>query len=92
MWYRFEKGNPFGIPRVKEYQVAWYDMDMDGSCFDESFYQPDEIGMVIPYVETIEDENHHDRSRVFVHFDNGDIYELKLEKIEKGRRCSKFYD
>lgn len=92
MWYRFEEGNPFGIPRVDHYQVAFYDMDMNGDCFDEAFYDPDEIGAAITYVETIEDKNHHDRSRVFVHFDNGDVYELKLEKIDEGRRCSNFYD
>ena len=92
MWYRFEEGNPFGVWRVKQYQVAWYDMDMGGDCFDECFYKPNEIDKVIDHVETVEDENHHDRSRVFVHFDNGDIYELKLEKIEKGRRCNNFYN
>ena len=91
MWYRFEEGNPFGIPRVKHYQVAWYDMDMGGNCFDESYYNPDEIDRAITHVETIEDKNHHDRSRVFVRFDNDDVYELKLEKIDKEHDCSNFY-
>jgi hypothetical protein len=92
MWYRFEEGNTVGIPRVMGYQVAFYDMTRRGSCFDESFLKPDDIGNAITYVETVEDEGNNDRCRVFVYFDNGDKYELKLEKIEKGRRCSGFYD
>lgn len=90
MWFKFEKDNSVGTPRIKNYQVAWYDMEHGGSCFDESFYKPEEIGTVITYVETVEDEGHCDRRRVFVHFDDGEKYELKLERIEKGRRCSKF--
>ena len=92
MWYKFEDGNPIGTPRIKGYQVAWYDMDMfNGDCFDESFYKPEDIDKVITYVETVEDENHCDRTRVFAIFDDGEQYELKLERIE-GRRCSNFYD
>lgn len=82
MWYRFEEGNPVGIPRIKQYQVAFYDISRDGKCFDETFFKPDEIDNAITYVETVEDENNKDnRCKVFAHFDNGDIYELKLEKI-----------
>lgn len=34
-----------------------------------------------------------DRSRVFVHFDNDDVYELKLEKISKEQfeKLNNFY-
>lgn len=92
MWYRFEEGKPIGTPRIKEYQVAWYNMNRNGYCFDESFYKPEDIDKVITYVETIEDENNCDRRRVFVHFDDGEQYELKLERIEKGRRCDTFYN
>ena len=92
MWYRFEKGNPVGIPRIKNYQLAWYDMTRGGSCFDESFFKPNEIENVITYVETIEDEGNNDRCRVFVHFDNGDEYELKLKKMYKNRKRDKFHD
>lgn len=80
MWYRFEEGNPVGIPRIKQYQVAFYDMTRDGACFDEYFYSPDEINQVMPFVETAEDIYNSDRTKVFVHFDNGDEYELKMEK------------
>lgn len=83
MWYRFEEGNPVGIPRIKEYRVGWYDMTMGGACFDEDFYPPDAIEKVIPCVETIEDVGNYDRTKVFVHFDNGDIYELKMEKVNE---------
>lgn len=92
MWYRFEDDNSVGIPRIKEYQVAFYDMTMNGSCFDESFFPPDEIERVMPFVETIEDIGNDDRTRVFVYFDDGEMYELKLERISKERRCSRFYD
>jgi uncharacterized membrane protein len=91
MWYKFEEGKLLGTPRIKEYQVAWYDMENDGRCFDESFYKPEEIDKIITYVETIEDEDNCDRSRVFVHFNDGEEYELKLVRIENGRRCDKFY-
>jgi hypothetical protein len=85
MWYKN------GVPRIKNYHLAWYDMTRDGSCFDESFFEPDEVDRVIPFVETIEDEGKDDRSKVFAHFDNGDMYELKLEKIENKSKCSNFY-
>lgn len=92
MWYRFEKNNPIGIPRVEQIHVAFYDMERDGGCFDEAFYPLSEIDKVMPYVETVEDEGKSDRTRVFLYFDNGDEYELKLEKIDKGRKCGYFYD
>lgn len=94
MWFRFEKGNPIGVPRIEKYQVAFYDMDNNGDCFDESFWKPDEIDKVITYVETVEDEGSgDDRSRVFAIFDNGDMYEIKLEKIDKRKQrvLSNFY-
>lgn len=81
MWYKFEDGNLIGLPRIKQYQVAFYDMTNDGKCFDEDFYSPDEIGKVMPFVETVEDVGNDDRTKVFVHFDNGDQYELKMEKV-----------
>ena len=92
MWYRFEDGNPIGIPRIKSYQLAWYDMTRGGKCFDETFFKPEDIDNAITYVETVEDENSNDRTRVFVHFDDGDIYELKLKKIDKNRDRGMFYD
>ena len=85
MWYKN------GVPRIKNYHLAWYDTTRDGSCFDESFFEPDEVDRVIPFVETIEDEGKDDRSKVFAHFDNDDMYELKLEKIEDKSKCSNFY-
>lgn len=90
MWYKFENGKSMGTPRIKEYQVAWYDMEHGGYCFDENFYKPEDIGTAIAYVETIEDEGHRCRTRVFACFDDGEQYELKLERIEKGRICDQF--
>ena len=92
MWYRFEEGNPIGIPRIKEYHVAFYDMEQDGHCFDEDFFKPEDIGSAITFVETEEDSDNADRCRVFANFDDGDIYELKLVKIDKNRRRGYFYD
>lgn len=89
MWYRFEKGNPIGIPRVKEYLIAFYDMTKNGECFDESHCPPDEIAKVIPFVETVEDIHNNDRSKVFVLFDNDDVYELKLEKVNTNKNTNK---
>lgn len=79
-WYRFEDNDSLGIFNVKEYQVAWYE---DGICFDEDWYGPDQISDVVPYVETEEDKNNIDHSRVFVIFENGDKYEIKLEKVNE---------
>ena len=91
MWYRFEEGNP--VCRVKQFHIAWYNMVRNGDCFDEDFVPPNGIDRVIPFVETVEDDTHQDRSRVFVHMDNGDVYELKMEKLSKEEleKCNNFY-
>lgn len=78
--------------KVERYQVAWYAMDYNGSCVDEYTYRPEDISKVIEHVETAKNENKLTRTRVFVFLDDGEQYELKLEKIEKGRRCNKFYE
>ena len=85
MWFRFDNPDEPGVLDVKCYQVCWYDMERDGACFDESFYSPDEIGLIISYVETEDEKDNPDRSRVFVHFGNGDSYELVLKKINKNK-------
>jgi hypothetical protein len=86
MWYRYKESIHKTIPRVVSYQVAFYDMTRGGKCFDESFFPPDDIDNVITFTETIEDINSETRRKVFVHFDNGDIYELKLEMVDNRRR------
>lgn len=91
MWYRFEKGNPIGIPRIRCYKVAFYDMTNNGKCFDETCYYLEDVHRVMPFVETVEDIENDDRTRVFAYFDNGDMYELKLEKVDNERDCSMFY-
>ena len=85
MWYKSVPGSYKGVPRVKNYHVAFYDMTRDGGCFDETFYKPEEIDKAIVYAETVEDEGRNYRTRVFVHMDDGDIYELKLVKLTKGQ-------
>ena len=81
MWYKTVKNEIKKICRVKSLHICWYDMENNGDCFDEDWVSPDGINRVIPYVETIEDENNQDRSRVFVHMDNGDVYELLMRKL-----------
>lgn len=66
---------------VNRYHVAFYDMTRGGKCFDESFFGPSESEEAMQYIETVEDEGHYDRRRVFVEMTNGDVYELKLVKL-----------
>jgi hypothetical protein len=97
-WYRFFKDKVKGQLKIDRAQVAWYDMDRNGDCFDESWiiHEGDDvqtlqsIGMWLTYVEL--DENKCDKSRVFIHMDDGEQYELKLIKLDKNKRYSNFYD
>lgn len=89
MWY-----DNNGKCRVKKLQVCWYDMDHgNGDCFDESFYSPEDSNYALEYTETVEEETWTDRRRVFVHMNNGDMYELSMRKLtnEQFRACSNFY-
>ena len=100
MWYRFEDSESVGKLDVKHVQVVWYDMDRGGACFDEDWILPGEtgretlekIGRILPYVETGDETNKMDRSRVFITFGNGDQYELMLRKLtpEQSRACCDF--
>jgi hypothetical protein len=60
-------------------------MERNGRCFDEIWYPPDKINEVIDYVETAENDNWRMRVRVFVHMDNGDEYELVMNKLNGGK-------
>ena len=65
---------------------------LDGSSM--TVYMKDgEFGVCSRNLDLIEDENNSDRSRVFVHMDNGDVYELKMEKLSKEQlnHCNNFY-
>ena len=91
MWYRFEDGSDIGIPRIKYYQINFYDMNHEGACFEEDLRDPQEIDTVMPFVETEEDKCNSIRIRVFAHFDHDDMYELKLVKIDKTKNNSFFF-
>ena len=104
MWWRFEKKiGAKGKLRVEQIQVAWYDMERNGDCFDESFIKNDgddkellnRLGIWTTYVDMDEDADKKKiiRSRVFVYMDNGDCYELEMRKLskEQQRGCSNFY-
>lgn len=92
MLYRFEPNNSKGICRVKNIQIAFYNMDnSDGVCFDECFKNietPTE--QILAYVETKEDYNSFMHSRVFINMDDGDTYELIMRKCESD--CTNFND
>ena len=91
MLYRFEPNSFKGICRVKNIQIAWYDMEHNGDCFDEDFENITEsIKHILAYVETYEDHNKIDRSKVFINMDNGDKYELIMRKCESD--CTNFND
>lgn len=91
MLYRFPKGCVKGICRVKNIQIAWYDMGRNGDCFDESFTDVSTSAEnVLAFVETEEDKNNSDCSRVFVNMDNGDRYELIMKKVKSN--CTNFND
>lgn len=92
MLYRFEEGNMVGICRFKEAVIAFYDMSHKGDCFDESRTDDVDIPLrqLLSYVETEEDIEKNDRSRVFVYMDDGKEYELIMSPINTP--CSNFYD
>lgn len=99
-WYRFFKDKVKGQLKIDKAQVAWYDMEYGGRCFDESWIVHNgddvktlqDIGMWLTYVELDENADKCDKSRVFIHMDDGNSYELKLVKLDKSKRYSNFYD
>lgn len=103
MWWKFKKGEPKGKLRAKRLQVAWYDMEDNGRCFDESFIDNkgterdflNSLGLWATYVDMNEEDDKKkcDRSRVFVHMDNGDVFELEMRKLSKDEwaKCNTFY-
>ena len=91
MLYRFEPNSFKGICRVKDIQIAWYDMEYNGDCFDEAFKNVEvPTEHILAYVETEEDRDKINHSRVFINMDNGDKYELIMRKCESD--CINFND
>lgn len=101
MWYKFIEGEPRGRLRIDRVQVAWYDMDRNGDCFDEDWIMHNgdnietlqKIGVNLPYIETDINANKCDKSRVFIHMDDGNVYELLMKKLDKKQlaACNNFY-
>lgn len=77
-WYRFEKDNPIGIPRVKEYRANFY--EENGDCFDETWFEPDELGKAIVYAR--EDVETTPYSKLFAVFDDYTVYEIMISKYQ----------
>ena len=101
MWYRFFKDKVKGQLKIDKVQVCWYDMERGGSCFDESWLVHkgndvetlEHIGHWLTYVELDLNANKCDKSRVFIHMDDGEVYELLTKKLSKEefKECSKFH-
>lgn len=86
MKYIFHDGRTKGEYPVETFHIAWYDMTTKNKrCFDESFYTKDQFdpNELLSYLETKENKRDNDRCRIFVNMKNGDIYEMKLKKIDK---------
>ena len=97
MWYKFLNNEKIGRLAVKLTQICWYDLERNGDCFDEDLIYPSvydsetlkSIGKHLPYARIINDSG---SSRVFIHMENGDVYELLMKKLSKEQfeECSNF--
>lgn len=68
---------------IECYQVAFYDLIGNGKCFDESFFKPEDADIALDYVDYKDlrfDNQPTFKTRVFVHYTDGRIYELKASK------------
>lgn len=71
-WYKFEKGNPVGIPRIRSYRVCYFENE---KCTDELVFTPNEAAKVMPY--TLEKE-----FEVYAVFSKNEVYRINLERVE----------
>lgn len=62
---------------VKQYQVAFYDSSTS-KCYDEAFYSPDKLDVVSLLMRCAAENN--DEVKIFVHFDDGSIFEFRFEE------------
>jgi hypothetical protein len=92
MKYIFKNKTTKGEYPISQFHVAWYEME-NGYCFDEMFFDKDTFDPfeLLTFIETEENENDQDRTRVFVEMKNGSLYEFKLEKIKHPEDCNNFY-
>ena len=108
MWFKFKEDSSIGMLQVKQAQVCYYDMDRDGICFDETIFAPskmfttsilEKLGKLLPYTRTVttigekDVEKHTTGSRVFVHMEDGNVYELLTKKLSKEEfeKCNNYY-
>lgn len=64
--------------RIKQYQAAFYDNEI---CYDETFFSPDEADVVDFYIEQLVNKNERYKVKIYIHLEDGRIYELKLEQV-----------
>ena len=79
---------------IDYFQICWYDMDKNQQCFDEDIIEPGVFNSnCLTYIDTDENEGDSDRTRIFVHHINKDVYELCLHKLteEEYSKCNSFY-
>lgn len=66
------------MKKIENFQVAFYDKD---GCYDEDFYEWWDTKCFHYIVNDYADINEY--RRIFVNFDDGTKYEVKLEKYKK---------
>lgn len=82
------------MKEIENYQVAWYDMERDGYCFEEDFHDSNDFhstGIACSYVMFPEEEKEDlsDKRRVFINCKDGTSYELVAKKVDSSK-CSTY--
>ena len=80
---------------IKNYQVAWYDMERDGDCFGEDIYDPNDFHSIVNDCSCIisyeqEESEATFKRRLFVNYEDGTRYELVAKKVDSSK-CSNYY-
>ena len=86
MKYIFNNNEIKGQLPIDTIQIAFYDMTRDGGCFDESFINPNDFNVhYLTYIDTEENKDDNDRTRIFINMINGKTYELIAKEVDKNK-------
>ena len=66
-------------PKIICYQVAWYKNETN-KCFDEYWYEPDEINTIIECIREMDNDKYTIYCRLFAHFDDESEYEIEIKR------------